>query len=225
MNRDERHDRAGELAPQIMDEQYGIHAPLDPVGGGTWIAYNNAGYWACIVNGYSENVITPDTDYKSRGHIIPEILANQDPLSYAENFQPKNYLSFRLIVGSQDDVNVYSWNGQDYCSTGFDGTHNTDEAFFISSSSWEQAKVIGIRKKIFAEWAKNNTTPDDIPEYHFSSSPDQESAPFMYRSYSRTKSITTMNIQNADITMSHRLIPLEMHQGTQKQPDLKIISA
>ena len=54
MNRDEAHSRKPALKPKLMVEESKVYAPIDPQGGGTWIAYNEKGYWGCLLNGYFE---------------------------------------------------------------------------------------------------------------------------------------------------------------------------
>lgn len=203
MNRDERHDRIPELRPKVICDQHGIFGPLDPESGGTWIAYNQKGYWGCLLNGYFEDELDASINYSSRGEILPEVLSQEDPLSYVRGINPACYPSFRLLVGSADSHLLLVWDGQEYRETAFHSSHD-DRAFFLSSSSWRQDAVIEIRKELFQRWIAQNPERDEgIPGFHYSEEPDPETAPLMTRSYSGTKSITTMRIGTDDIEMSY----------------------
>lgn len=203
MNRDERHDRVPELRPKVICDKRGIYGPLDPESGGTWIAYNQKGYWGCLLNGYFEEKLDASINYSSRGGILPEVLSQDDPLAYVRGIDPARYPSFRLLVGSADSHLLLVWDGQNYRETAFHSSHE-DRAFFLSSSSWRQDAVIEIRKELFQRWIEQSSEcGEGIPAFHYSEEPEPETAPLMTRSYSGTKSITTMRIGTADIEMSY----------------------
>jgi len=205
MNRDERHDRTPELPPQIINPKNGIFGPIDPVSKGTWIAKNDNGFWGCLLNGYFENDYPIPKNIISRGTILPTLLADDNPIEAAHNFNPKDYLSFRLLVGSRDDFILYEWDGSTYKTINFHASYQ-DRMFFLSSSSWRQDDVIACRKQIFEEWIENGLhhhDDDEIPAFHLSTKPATESAPMMKRSYSSTKSITVLNINQSESDMHY----------------------
>lgn len=211
MNRDERHDRPSELPPRLITAENGVFGPVDFLSGGTWIAYNQNGFWGCLLNGYfddEDNAISGAT-YTSRGNILPTLLSQNDPIEAAKKFNPKGYLSFRLLIGSANDFITYQWDGTAYKETGFHG-HYADRAFFMSSSSWKQEEVIAIRKQIFTDWIDENSDNlehlVEIPCFHYSTEPEPESAPLMMRDYSGTKSITTLDIRAAGTTMGYHKV-------------------
>ena len=208
MNRDERHDRVPELPPQIIKPEHGIFGPIDPQSGGTWIAYNNQGFWGCLLNGYFE-----DKDHsaylrksKSRGEILPTLLSSKNPLKAAKDLDATPYMSFRLLMGSATEIALYEWDGTTMSEIGFHANH-ADQAYLLSSSSFQQDQTIEIRKALFMDWVQNNTgVPENIPEFHYSQNPSPEYAPLMMRSYSRTKSITAMDISENAISMDYHKI-------------------
>ncbi len=205
MNRDERHDREAELPPQILDDTHGIMAPLDPQSGGTWIAHNKAGYWGCVLNGYmAEDMVSP---LKSRGLLLTELLATPDPIEAMRQLDASAYASFRLVIGSPSEHHVYVWDGMHYGAQGCVSSYQ-DRAFFLSSSSWKQDEVIALRAQMFDTYMQAN--PDagaSVPDFHTSKAPALESAPLMYRSYSRTQSITAMHVSGAGSTMEYWPVP------------------
>ena len=203
MNRDERHDRTPELPPQIINKNPTITAPVDPNSGGTWIAHNDKGYWGALLNGY-----TPRPDHiapasKSRGGILIDVLGAVDPLQAMQDLDPHPYENFRLVIGNTKTHHMMRWDGTSYKETDFLAVHE-DRIFFTTSSSWQQDSVMDIRKKLFEQWLNDQSYHENgVPDFHYSTAPNLESAPLMYRSYSGTKSITAMNVCAGETTMSY----------------------
>lgn len=208
MNRDERHDRIAEKPPMIIDADHGITAPLDPKSKGTWIAHNKDGFWGCILNGYFETPKTPKVmNQKSRGQILPNLLKENDPITAAASIDPSQLPSFRLVVGSAKALKLLIWDNESYTEKDFLVNHN-DEAFLLSSSSLNQDEVINERAETFKKWLEAGREYNgDTPSFHYEEKPTPESAPMMYRSYSRTKSITSLRIMKTGIKMSYEAIP------------------
>lgn len=203
MNRDERHDRPSEHPPKVLCDTHRVFGPVDPVSGGTWVAYNERGFWGCLLNGYFEEEGHDYSGYQSRGGILLEVLSQDDPLAYAAQIDTAGYPSFRLVIGSAAAHKLFVWNGKVYGERAFHARYN-DEAYFLSSSSWEQADVIQRRKALFEAWLRENGVPDGgIPSFHYSRAPSPESAPMMHRSYSRTQSITAMDVSESGIEMTY----------------------
>lgn len=208
MNRDERHDRAPETAPRVLDAEHEIVGPHDPESGGTWIAYRPDGYFGAILNGYFE-----DSDFapkkantKSRGDILLHLLGQSDPERAASELDPSQYLSFRLLIGSPKSQILYQWNHETYGTIDFHASHD-NRSHLLSSSSWRQDEVINARKRLFSNWAENYTGDfQQIPDFHYASEPTPEAAPLMMRSYSGTKSITTLQISKESISMDYEPI-------------------
>lgn len=193
MNRDERHDRTPEKPPQILDAAYGIFGPLDPQSGGTWIAHNNKGYWACLLNGYFDENQPKCENAKSRGHVILELLRQSNPLRAAADINPDPYNSFRLVVGSMDTHSLYVWDRERYSAQPFHD--EADNISFLTSSSWKQDEVIETRKQLFREWIRTPEFAENaIPSLHYSKAPEERAAVMMYRDHSRTQSVTGMLI-------------------------------
>jgi len=208
MNRDERHDRTEELPPQRLPETLNSYGPVDPSSQGTWIAHNNNGYWGCLLNGYFEepnkNIDQVCSKPLSRGTILPRILESSDPFQSAKDLDYSMYTSFRLIIGNHETVHVYEWDYDKYSNIDFHASIDNC-AFLLTSSSWQQNHVTQLRAKLFKESVNIkellNNKNGQIPEFNVSKYPNAESAPMMHRSYSGTKSITTLDISKNNITM------------------------
>ena len=227
MNRDEAHSRAEAEAPQILASQYGVYGPLDPQGKGTWIAHNKNGYWGCLLNGYFEsqaNIQAMTLDVKpqkevntatltSRGLILTALLSTDDPLQAMRDFDPSNYASFRLLVGNDKEFQLMQWDGENYTETKFHDQF-MGKAFFLTSSSWQQKKVVQLRSELFKKWAISNLPNLDqyqnIPDYHLQSKLPLSQSPFMWRPVSATQSITALRISHQNISMEYQRITHEV---------------
>jgi uncharacterized protein with NRDE domain len=212
MSRDERHARPAERRPQIISDHNKIYGPLDPQSDGTWIAHNENGYWACLLNGYLEQDLevaraqkqTPK--YVSRGEIIPMALSEKDPIAAVKNLKAERYISFQLLVGNAQSHAFYVWDGDDYGPSEFHANFE-DRAFLITSSSWERQRVVAARSNLFEGWVKNQ--PDliaatkSVPDFHLSEKPSPDIAPLMMRAHTGTKSITALDIHEGKVEMSY----------------------
>ena len=208
MNRDERYDRKPELPPQVIDSESGIWGPIDAESGGTWIAHREDGYWGALLNGYFEDsdFAPSGRDFKSRGFILTDLLKADDPIAAARDLCHRDYLSFRLLVGSRTEHALFQWNHEEFGKIPFHSTHS-DRYFFLSSSSWRQDEVVELRKKCFDKWVRGDRSEiDGVPSFHFSTAPRPESAPMMMRDYSRTMSITRVDVDEASITMDYQRV-------------------
>jgi Transport and Golgi organisation 2 len=102
-NRDERRSRPAALPPEVRSfgERRAV-LPVDPVGGGTWVAVNDAGLAMALLNvsaGWAVAETAAPT--KSRGAIIPALLC-WDTLSRATEralrLDAAEYAPFRLVL-------------------------------------------------------------------------------------------------------------------------------
>ncbi len=207
MNRDERLDREEEKPPQEIAD--GIFAPLDPVSGGTWIAHNKAGYWGCILNGYFEE--EQRAGLKSRGQILPNFLSKENPLDNVRELHAQDYPSFRLVLGSPTEVKMFIWDGRNFGQQDFYAARNG--TMFVSSSSLRQSEIIAHRKNLFLNHKASAIQFHTIHE-------NPETDPLMLRSYSRTKSITVMNVGEENSNFSYAVIPEDF---SYKRGDVKTL--
>lgn len=119
-NRDEQRQRAPALPPRY-DATLAALYPIDPEGGGTWIALGAEGDSFCLLNYYQADQQGPAPSAPiSRGGIIPELLARgTDSVHQALRTLPlSRYRPFVLAHLSPDfaasgEVRSYTWDGQE----------------------------------------------------------------------------------------------------------------
>ena len=113
-NRDELRTRPPGLPPTVARFGERLAAlPLDPAGGGTWVAANDAGVaWALLnVNGPAPAPAGPT----SRGLVIPALLGCdglEDATSRALKLRLEAFLPFRLIMVDARGCAAVRWDGR-----------------------------------------------------------------------------------------------------------------
>lgn len=199
MNRDERRDRGPEEAPRLhRAEGSGVSwvGPADTVSGGTWLAASSRGLVACLLNGYAPGDADPERDGaappRSRGTIIPELLAHADldaAAAWMERDCPlTDFASFKLVLLSLKQTFVFDWPGKGSLSMSM--PRGGWQLF--TSSSWKPEEVLPWRKSSFEGWISAGAPFNgEIPAYHvFQPSDKKEWAPLMAREHSATRSIS-----------------------------------
>ena len=79
-NRDEQRSRAV-ANPVAFNHSLNAAYPIDPQGGGTWIALTQAGGTLCLLNNYQAQAIHQPVDAISRGEVILRLIAKLNELN------------------------------------------------------------------------------------------------------------------------------------------------
>jgi hypothetical protein len=126
-NRDESRARPAALPPRIIDAgPRRAVTPIDPAGGGTWIAATNAGLILTLLNAHpgagaaaaiaGETAAAPappagtspaTAPRPSRGGIIPLLLPAgrlDEAIAAAEQIDTRPYAPFRLVIADRNEV-------------------------------------------------------------------------------------------------------------------------
>lgn len=120
-NRDEQKGRALAHSPKYFND-VGVKylMPVDPVGGGSWIAMNQAGLSVCLLNYYQQK--PPEKDLISRGLLVKSLVSNTSltKIRYALKKLPlQRYAAFTLLVfpshltAQTGDVYAVRWDGSE----------------------------------------------------------------------------------------------------------------
>lgn len=199
MNRDERHERAAERPPEVVSgvsAELAIVCPFDGETQGTWIAANELGLMACILNGYRDldrQARVGGERHRSRGGIVPMLLRRggfAEAIAWLRNdFSPAGYPSFTLVVADGAKVVTARWEGEGELTLEWS---EAGPAMFWTSSSWRAEEVLSWREREFEKWlGRGAPSAGELPEIHLlQPSGMAEWSPLMHRSYSATRSIT-----------------------------------
>jgi hypothetical protein len=214
-NRDERRSRPLALPPdyQIYDGLAAVH-PIDPLGGGTWIAASSAGLVFALLNGYSDgNRSTATAAAKSRGLIIPSLLS-ADTLDIAmarvQAMEPAAFLSFRLVIVGDDGAREAVSDGRHLeCRDVLEGADaSVGIAWMRSSSSVRPEVVLRHRNAIFQTDVVTSRSSAAQDRFHVTrDEADSALGVLMERDDARTVSVTTVDVFAAHVRMTYR--PLE----------------
>jgi hypothetical protein len=199
MNRDEMRDRAPEIAPEVHCDPIAWLAPADSQRGGTWIAVNECGVVACLLNGYlpGESPAPVSTgERKTRGAIVPWLMRQggigEITAALEHEFDPAGYPSFTLVLAHREGVQSYTWRGAGALQH---QSHDAEWSLF-SSSSWNTGDVIAWRVEAFNDWrASGCATHGELPAIHLlQPAGRREWSPLMDRERTCTRSITQVEI-------------------------------
>jgi hypothetical protein len=153
-NRDERRTRPVALPPQVR--RFGrrwVVYPIDPVGGGTWVAVNDAGLAMTLLNINSgSRVSKKKTHTLSRGSIIPGLLhcdTLDATITAASALDAALYAHFRLILLDRHELAVLRSDGRDIL---FMRCVRLVRPHLFTSSGLGDHLVEGPRRRLFAEF-------------------------------------------------------------------------
>jgi hypothetical protein len=191
-NRDERRTRASAQPPRsAVLRGMPYLAPVDPEGGGTWLAVNAAGLTLALLNDYRARRGSAAAAPSSRGLLVLELVDGLDAgeverrLSTRDlaRFQP--FSLFAFTPGA--DVLAFAWDGAVLSS---DVAGDDDRP--VSSSSRDQAGAELHRTRLFERELERNAgrvTSQMLARFHRSHEPERGThSPCMHREDAATQS-------------------------------------
>jgi len=210
-NRDESRRRPP-AAPPVTRAFGTRHAilPIDPTGGGTWVAVNDLGLAFTILNrnpADMRGVAFPDRP--SRGTIIPDLLESAtlaETRSRLEQRRPDDYAPFRLIacdgracleaVGGAGALKLQE--------------HALDQPVMFTSSGLGDARVEGPRRRLFNDWFGDDpgAWPTEQDAFHRHRWPQHpELSVCMSRDDARSVSLTVVAVTAAGVSLTYHGVP------------------
>ncbi len=146
-NRDESLERESAQTPKVFEKSLRFIMPIDPLGGGTWLAVNEYGLSCALLNFYQGQL--PKGRLLSRGKIVAKLI---ECSSLAEiesqfcEFDLQRYTPFSLLVfcrqnGSDTRVPMFRWTGKHL--------ERDEQASPLISSAFDFERVALARQKAF----------------------------------------------------------------------------
>lgn len=148
-NRDERHTRPEALAPRVRRTSAGLAMfPIDPEGGGTWVAVNDAGLGFALLNDDGAAA-----GAESRGRIILELLGCPDLAAIRRCAEAvrRAWSPHRLLVADGEQVLELRIGPSKVEVT----AHALDRPRLFTSSSLGRALVESPRRALFDRMVLN----------------------------------------------------------------------
>lgn len=203
-NRDESRERPEALPPRrSVIGSRGVIAPIDPAGGGTWIAASEAGTVLALLNLNRPGTRWPQPPdgVRSRGLVIPGIVGAGRVGAVMKRLEGLGlgcYWPFRLVGIELDDGNrgrglvvaEACWDGRTLGVT----WHRSGPLCFVSSGLGD--RVVAPRLDLFETMVVARGCSDvEQDAFHGHAWPDRpEISVMMSRSEARTVSVTTVEV-------------------------------
>lgn len=163
-NRDEKRARSQAIAPRIyLENGCKIIYPKDPDAGGTWIALNENGTAAVLLNGAFEKHESQPPYKKSRGIVFLEIINTANPVRYFMHMDLAGIEPFTMII-MDNCLYECRWTGiTKHCRQLKKHRHH-----IWSSATLYDETTIKKREQWFAAFLNRNPRPtqEDIFKFH-----------------------------------------------------------
>lgn len=180
-NRDESKGRATALPPEIYTIKSETHSqshimPLDPEGGGSWLAVNEYGLVFALLNFYQGRL--PKGRLRSRGEIVKEIVSSRsvaEALAWLQALNLEKFPPFSLLVFTPELMQVpafqktqmFCWNGKQLSQ------ESKSSPLFSSAIDFDLVRES--REKIYKTLilAKDKVDDEDFLQLHKSHLPEK----------------------------------------------------
>jgi hypothetical protein len=211
-NRDESRLRPAALPPELRQAgQRRVLMPIDPLGGGTWIAATDARLALVLMNVYTRPIGTlpaappRQTPPTSRGTIIPQVAAAatlDEALDRARGLELARFEPFRLVLVDRGRHAQVEWS---------DGALQVQapaalEAPWFCTSSGLGDEVVGApRRRLFAEsfapGADWSAAQDAFHRHQWSDR--RPASVWMTRAEARTVSLTVIELTASEVRLRY----------------------
>lgn len=206
-NRDEKRSRRAALPPVVRT--FGNRKailPIDPVSDGTWIAVNDAGLAATLLNVNPADARRPPAAGRdSRGTIIPRLMHCEsvaDGLAIARELDPLRFPPFRLVLLDPARLAEVRSDGQSLVWN--DGDLALQPVMFTSSGLGDEL-VERPRRELFEEMFSQDGDPlVQQARFHQHQWPDRPQLSVrMSRADACTVSLTIVEIDGNNVALSY----------------------
>ncbi|WP_299663010.1 NRDE family protein [uncultured Psychromonas sp.] len=202
-NRDEQITRPQAIAPSI-DTSLNAAYPIDPTGGGTWIAVHQSGVSLALLNYYQAQIDPSLKHFVSRGVIIPQLLKHADSIhQQLLNMDLSVYQAFQLCVfhsnlsaqtDSSEQAFQYIWDGQQLTFSAL----STADSLPITSSGVDYETVSAYRRAQFQlQIDTQKSSENDYFDYHQHQGQSGKCSVKMYREDAKTVSFTQISVNQS----------------------------
>jgi hypothetical protein len=176
-------------------------APIDGNSGGTWIAVNQAGLTACLLNGPADGAAPRGR--MSRGSIVQSVIGSgsmREALQAADDLALEQFAPFTLaVIEPAGSSCLLEWNGR-----GRTVLDDTERRLPLTSSSYEPEAVIRVRREIFERIIEQSggVSPDALRRFHTSHEPERSAhSVCMHRRDAATVSYTRVRVSRESVKM------------------------
>ncbi len=206
-NRDELRTRPAALTPRehLADESTPALWPIDPTGGGTWIAVGAHGMAMSLLNlNLTPHPKLPDArTLVSRGTVIPRVLgaaSAKEAADRASHLELDRMNCFRLVCADAESVVCARWDSTEFTVQEW----GLEPVCFASSGLGDE--IVQSRLPLWdAMLAEAGPTPEMQDRYHATTDDDApERGVLMERELARTTSTTVTEVDAHSVRIHHR---------------------
>lgn len=201
VNRDERRSRQTALPPAVCEvDGVQVVMPIDPDGGGTWIAATDRGLVFAVLNGSATSDTSPEVPRPSRGLLIPALISSRsidDVWDRLSTIDGGAHRPWRLVVATSAALLEVEPRGSDLWRR----LGPLPDRFMVTSSSLDEARARAMRQELFHEIV---AAPDVSAQrrFHEHQWPDRpELGVVMERADARTVSRTSVSIAAGHVSL------------------------
>ncbi len=216
-SRDEKAVRSKALVPAVYsDYSATLLYPKDATANGTWIAMNQSGNAAVLLNGAFVKH-DPEPPYrKSRGLIFLDIISSNEPVGCFAEIDLYKIEPFTVVILQESSLYVCRWDGEKkYCQQ-----LDEKQPHIWSSATLYTHEAVSKRTHWFNQWLEEHMQPSqhDIFSFHqFAGDGDQCNDVLMNRDRDMlTVSITAIEMNNEKGMMHY----MDMQDGTSISKEL-----
>jgi hypothetical protein len=164
-SRDERVERPLAVFPKLYERNgRKILYPLDPKGGGSWIAVNESGHLVVLLNG-AVKPHQPVANYRmSRGLVVLDLISQLSILEAFEIYDCSEIEPFTLILFEEKNLWCGRWDGKMKWLEAL----SSHKPQIWSSITLYSPEIISQREVWFREWISSHAHPGvlDIIRFH-----------------------------------------------------------
>ncbi|MCL6268249.1 NRDE family protein [Flagellimonas myxillae] len=202
-NRDEHIARPVALEPKL-ESINGVQVvfPRDPLAGGTWFAMNEFGTVAVLLNGAFENHERVLPYVKSRGLVLLDVIASEDPNASLQTMDLNRIEPFTLILFTGTSLQEFRWDGNQKFTKDLDSSQD----YIWSSVTLYNKEAIAQRESLFDEFitAGDKVTASNVVDFHSNNNKDFENGFIIDRSTGlKTFSVTQVALDQDSMVMKH----------------------
>lgn len=189
-SRDEQIDRK-KASPPLPIKHHGtaLLSPIDQKAGGSWIAINQYGWVGVLLNGAKKKHLPLGPYQKSRGLIVLDILALEDPLLAFNAIDLANIEPFTLVLAKQQVLYACIWDGTKKLIEYPDSLRK----HIWSSATLYDSTAKAKRENWFREWSSSQLVTDSSAIFDFHLHSGKEDPDIAIR-MKRDKTIETVSV-------------------------------
>ena len=219
-NRDEKLMRRKAQPPQKYTEgKVTLLYPKDAEAGGTWIAMNEDGNAAVLLNGAFIRHAHKPPYRKSRGVIFLEIISGQAPAQSFKQADLTDIEPFTLVIFEDGLLYECRWDSHKKHFLQL----NNQQPYIWSSATLYDEPVVQKREQWFNEWLQKNSNPtqQDIFHFHQFTGDDHDSLRI-----NRNNTLLTVSITGMELTTEKgRMQYLDLINNTQCRQELQLAAS